>query len=482
MSALNPSTSDIATAPWPPRFWWLKRGGGILLVGFILLALLWTWRLHQANAALQAQIDAIRTAHEPLTPEDLIGPSIPDSQNAALVLRQAADAITSDREPEDRTLLKQWVKDNAPALALVRRARGLYRADWRLPYAGPMVARPLSDLNQQRGLAHLIAEAEDVAWRDGDRSEAVEYIQDLCAMQRAMDQMPGEIPDLVAIGIGATALAPIETSGGELVPTRIAASARRGPAVRHEQLRALKEDLLDDRADRAALLAALCTERVARLDSMRRADDGTLRPGLAIGLAPVAERLLLLLYRPIIWHHDAAGIRYATGVLRAARSGNNFPTVRSLLPQPPSGRRCPPELVQSRIDISRWDVAQRFIEIRFQLLAIKRLVATALAIRLCQSDHGGECPSALLELIPTYLDRLPIDPFDQAGHPIRLALDRPLRLYSVWVDGRDDGGDSGLDPASYNQVASGAKDLVFRLESSPEWPPSTEAADPSTEP
>lgn len=54
MSADNPSTSDAVTAAYPPRFWWLKRVGGTLLLGFILLALLWTWRLHQANAALQS--------------------------------------------------------------------------------------------------------------------------------------------------------------------------------------------------------------------------------------------------------------------------------------------------------------------------------------------------------------------------------------------------------------------------------------------
>jgi hypothetical protein len=96
-------------------------------------------------------------------------------------------------------------------------------------------------------------------------------------------------------------------------------------------------------------------------------------------------------------------------------------------------------------------------------VAVQRMAATALAIRLYQIDAGLR-PSDLKALVPRYLAAVPVDPFDKDGRPIRClsAGDRPL-LYSAHTNGKDDGGDFALD--ADGSVDDGASpDQVFFLD------------------
>jgi hypothetical protein len=69
----------------------------------------------------------------------------------------------------------------------------------------------------------------------------------------------------------------------------------------------------------------------------------------------------------------------------------------------------------------------------------------------------GAWPSALEELVPRFLKRLPLDPFD--GKSIRFRREHDhLVLYSVGEDRRDDGGRTEAVPRS-----SAGSDLEFRL-------------------
>ena len=69
----------------------------------------------------------------------------------------------------------------------------------------------------------------------------------------------------------------------------------------------------------------------------------------------------------------------------------------------------------------------------------------------------GQLPASLNDLIPAWFDRLPVDPFSEAGYVYRI-LDAPdehgndYLLYSIYDDGEDNGGDSSGYPRG---------DLVF---------------------
>jgi hypothetical protein len=98
-------------------------------------------------------------------------------------------------------------------------------------------------------------------------------------------------------------------------------------------------------------------------------------------------------------------------------------------------------------------------------LALRRLALLRLALRLYQAEKGRPAPS-LAALVPGYLAKVPVDPFDREGRPFRYRLSRdeavtvggrnaktgapePVErrvpagrgiLWSVGPDGRDDGG------------------------------------------
>ncbi|MGD0770497.1 MAG: hypothetical protein ABSB42_20115 [Tepidisphaeraceae bacterium] len=81
---------------------------------------------------------------------------------------------------------------------------------------------------------------------------------------------------------------------------------------------------------------------------------------------------------------------------------------------------------------------------------------TAVAMTRFRLDHGM-FPSHLDDLVPNYLDAVPIDPFD--GQPLRLAIKNgQWIIYSVGPDGVDDGG---------VEMVNGKGDVIFTLMSRP---------------
>lgn len=79
----------------------------------------------------------------------------------------------------------------------------------------------------------------------------------------------------------------------------------------------------------------------------------------------------------------------------------------------------------------------------------------AVAMTRFRLDHG-KFPPRLDELVPAYLNAIPIDPFD--GHPLRLAIrNNQWIIYSIGPDGVDNGG---------IEMAKGNGDLIFTLKAS----------------
>ena len=74
------------------------------------------------------------------------------------------------------------------------------------------------------------------------------------------------------------------------------------------------------------------------------------------------------------------------------------------------------------------------------------LVQLAIALRAHQSATGA-LPDRLEQLVPTYLEAIPIDAFD--GAPLRYAKDRGV-VYSIGDDLADAG---GLDATDLGQTA-----------------------------
>jgi hypothetical protein len=81
---------------------------------------------------------------------------------------------------------------------------------------------------------------------------------------------------------------------------------------------------------------------------------------------------------------------------------------------------------------------RRLVEVDLFCRADLCTTRTALAVERYRLAHNAQ-PETLQMLVPTYLDSVPTDPFD--GKPIRYRRTEPgYVVYSVWHDGRDNGG------------------------------------------
>lgn len=101
--------------------------------------------------------------------------------------------------------------------------------------------------------------------------------------------------------------------------------------------------------------------------------------------------------------------------------------------------------------------ALRVFEMRHNQIAARlRLLAAALAVRCYQTEHSRK-PTELKQLVPEYLQRVPLDPF--SGRPMIYRLESwTWLLYSVGEDGVDNGGQPA-PPAVPGSVPKG--DLFY---------------------
>ncbi|KPK84709.1 MAG: hypothetical protein AMJ81_04955 [Phycisphaerae bacterium SM23_33] len=487
---------------------WLK----VLVVCLLILAapvLYWLWCDHRANSTLQAELDAVKAAGDPIDFHDLAAQPIPDEENAAELYKQAVAGpllggpALSDESQEAR--LKRWsemlhylpshrkfraehaedVKQilavSRGTLGLCRRARGLGRSDWKLNYSGPAISLTLPSLAHQRQLCRLLCTAALAAHEAGDDAEAVEYVRDMLALARSLDSEPVLIHNLVALAIDSTAYSAVEQISPQL------RAGGRPPAATRKQVEALIRELLDERAVRQGLAWGLIGERSFCYDTCQRFSSGQLSlAGLSSSSSPaqpVAEGLYRTIFRPVLRRDTARLLRRAGARVRAARQGS-FPAASKQLPVPTPATSFMQRFQQPLSLVIEPSLSRIFV-LHFRGLATRRMAAVALAVRLYELDCGRR-PEKLEQLVPKYLPAVPADPFAEDGRKITYLpkAKHPL-LYSVNLNGKDDGGGYGLHESG--SVDPQAGDLIFflngdRPEGKCDWqeppPPQTQMAPP----
>jgi hypothetical protein len=103
-----------------------------------------------------------------------------------------------------------------------------------------------------------------------------------------------------------------------------------------------------------------------------------------------------------------------------------------------------------------------------RIQALSRLLLVELALRAYRSEHGT-LPEHLDQLTPALLDQIPIDPCDPAGGKLRyIRTPDGYVLYSVGVDGRDNG---GLATSSTSGLSNDDTDLRLDKFCGPDPPP-----------
>ncbi|HEY8751968.1 MAG TPA: hypothetical protein VIM11_28560 [Tepidisphaeraceae bacterium] len=476
----------------PRRFWWLTRfaiGLVALIAGLLILN---QWWIHTADKRYQAVIDAAHARGEPILPADFDASPVPDEQNKALFLQNAAKAITLDPayvafqrsfdsdEPltaEQLALIKKTLVANATALDLARRARSATGVDWKAPLRTPVISSPTAfiHLNQQRELAKLLRCSALYNHSIGNDRESIEAVRDIFNLIDGIARGPTAlVVNLVGIGLTAMAtdtiekIAPALTIGQSNEPRE--GSALTGSASR-AQVGELIAWLIDEGYWQRAMLRGWQGERMMELDAFsmiagasKSGTAGLLRGSRGDPAALFSAALELDILRAVKF--PVAGA--------AATMQSNWPAAQSMIPREKPGDS---QIEESLTMLSRiiTPTTGRGIEQQFRATVERRAAAIRLAIRMYRVDHGGSYPDTLARLAPAYLPGVPVDPFAADGRPMTYRPQaKPPVVYSVGTNGMDDGGTilQHNDPKGNWVPRWDCPDMVYPLETVP--PPATQ--------
>ena len=395
-----------------PSFAPIRRHWRLIIAAILFASLITLWSVWFAIAhhRLTSRLALLQSSGETLDRKQLVWHPQPTTLPAGRFLHQALAAMSTTQLPPSLTELgaenvpfsdkwhaaaEQAIRANASTLSLARQARSVQDSQW-----------AFGDLNPARALSILLGDAAIQAHHTGDDNEAIQRILDLRHLAWCMDRDPGTLTPLVAIGIVEEAnfalhliiAAPPPSSGRKPIAA--------DPAQRRT-LETLIPELLDDAPLRSRILFNLRENLVDEYQLLDVNIHGmtVLRPTAEIDAASVLEDQLEVLNAA--QHPDYPAI--------ASRHFTDFMRGQPLRPGPASDHA---HVIREALQLhKRWPI----IQIQFDSITRRRLLATDIAAQLYFADHG-HWPASLSDLVPRYLPSVPADPFAAHGEPLAYAL------------------------------------------------------------
>ncbi len=416
----------------------------LLIVLVIIIAAFWAYR-SALRARLNARLDTIAAAGYPVTCAELDAwYTIPESaQNAADIFidsfshfdkwedeekRKLLPVVGLAKLPlrteplteETKALITQYLADNQEALELLHKGAAIEHSRYPVDLSKGCVALMphLSDLRTGIMLLNL----EAVVHAENDKTQsAARSIKSIFGLARSLSKEPIFISQLVRIACQAFAISALEYAVNRT-------------EFSDEQLVNLSQTLVNAE-DPNAMSRTFVGERCAGLSIFkmpaaqipRVADGGSSSPLVVVAIT---------LYK-------FAGL----ADMDAAIYLDTMNDYIEALKLPPQKRRGAADAVEAGfVKISRIHILLYII-----MPALSR--ATTLDVRNVAQLHtaraglaieryrlaAGKLPDTLAELMPTYLDAVPKDPFD--GKDLRYKkLETGFVVYSIGEDGNDDGG------------------------------------------
>lgn len=414
----------------------------LLLVGVV-------WLLDAAaETRLQRRLDAIRASGAPLTLDDLNDamPQIPDDENMAIPILEAAAEITAVKIPEDtyaklplirrgRTPLTgerlseteaaaaRWYLDQVDEpLARIHDALELDRGCVEVTWTTPALEVLLHHITGFRFVTKTLALEATLAAEEGNPERAGEVIEAMFRFDRVQEcdrSMIGFIVRIACMGL----------TQDQIERTVNLGSLEDHMLERFAHQLAEHEGVLDMRR-------AIMTERVFTLDTMRwvrgapRGSVGNYMPG---GDPALGRFYRLIPVMPALDQSRALDI-YAEIIQAADRPDGD--AIRDAKAAEAKLQTVPSYCILTR---SLVPYMSRAIELWVRTVGSSRALRAGLA---CERYRlaTGTWPETLDALVPSYLDTVPVDPFDD--QPIRYAhIDEGIKVWSIGEDMKDNGGD-----------------------------------------
>lgn len=445
MTSTTPPTRDAEAETLQP-FQWLRR---IVVGSLITLALLLVLRLiaaHVAERRWQATAARLRAAGVALDITELQPPAIPNEQNTAWYLRQAAGLIDAKeggprssnytsielgQKPPYNPLWHQLAdaseQANVATFQIARRAREHTKVDWAVTYASPVFTILLPHLNGSRALANTLADGAERAFIEGDSAEGVERLRDIVHLSDALVDQPFTVTALVAAGIDGLAVQALSQHVSLIRIGNGAGEAR--PAA----VRALIREMLRAEANadpKQALGARSVRVETAGTITAAHALEQTLwwaRPTVMADKARVGERQLLWISAA-----DASSNAARDAVIASIPPVRAVTSTMMLIPSVATATTQPIRVARPVTHTTPGAITPRMLSVFTHEATGMDVVAISLAVHLYEVEHDGDWPASLDALVP---EDLPFVPRNKSA-----ADDRPYG-YELVHAGRPDGRD-----------------------------------------
>lgn len=427
---ISPGTNETIAETWR-----LSRLA-MAWVAALLLTCMTFWNLdlavRQEMAAIRVEAGAVALSVAP--------PRVPDSQNAAVLYRQAWEALAArNDEPEkwDRAVaewlhpsegkfnpdderMRVFLERSQPAIELLRKAAERPACNFGTQYNPPSVAVVLPSLSKMRDLSRLLCLSSRAAASKGRMADAMDDLHAAWVLAEHCTAEPALIASLVAFAAEAQAFDTFQyvLDHGTL---------------NHESLDATSSTVPVSYQD--ALHRSMQMETAFGMSMFTMADPAMAfpaerAPGVANAVIGAAAP-----YRVFLWSADVAAYLRWMHRYEQLSSEPFFKSVSEWQsPRQKAGREGVGGLLASIIAPS----FSRSAELAATADAQRRLVTLTIAMwryRLAE----GSFPSDLGQLVPHYVFEVPTDPF--SGESIKMArTDDGIIIYSVGPDLNDDGG------------------------------------------
>jgi len=423
------------------------------LVLTLLVALL-VGRWFQASRLVRAELARIREAGEPVTPDDLkqYCPVAPDEQDTTDLWLDGVGALeTPDFQADARPLPvvgesqaeiplpgKPWAQFGAAEELLAKYSRSLELMHQAADQGGAaryqldllsLDSKWLDQVQSLRGGARLLTLEANVRAHRGDLHGAADSILAMNRLARSLEREPLMMPQLMRGAIAGQAREQLRRLLGSV-------------EVADDDLDRLQQDLRASDA-KEALRRGMFGERVAGIQQFEGTGFGGAGASLFFKVTQRGSFLEFLQYWGTMiratdepWPQALEAFKVAGQQAQARAQGGASPAR--------VGRVLTGLLVPA---------VEAFTTATARDAAMNGATDAAIACERYRRRHG-KLPQSLEELVPEFVPRVPVDPFD--GEPLRyVATDGGYVVYSVGPDGTDHGGRGD---------ESGEPDLVYRVQ------------------
>jgi hypothetical protein len=410
--------------------------------GLFLIAVVNVWRM-SLTSANNARLTAIAARGEPvdLVALDKFYAAVPDRSNSAPIWLRAATAILKDTNGAMNKLPFKWsaplsdeeIELATTVLSLNKETLDLARVAAALPhgrYPVNLSQTPFTNFyhwSSIKTVAQLLRAETAVAAQHGDSARAVDAIRCIFAAGSSLATEPLLISQLVhyamnVIGVHSMQLALNRTSFAESDLQKIQVAVANADKQESMRLALLGE--------RASVITVLSDPQALL------AGDPNLAPTGAE--AAMAEAFVYSLMRAVgFWQRDLrfAIDAFTTNILFAGLPApqrfQSATNAEAIAQRAKDGRYVMTSLLLPALQKAFTRDALHSAEVRNAMVA--------LAVERFRIANNGQLPADLATLAPTFIEKLPADPFD--GKQVRFKrTERGYVVYCVGPDQKDDGG------------------------------------------